>query len=1142
MQKTKRPLSFLLAVLMIVSMFAAAPFSALAVPEGTPLTDQLPSTQGTYYLTQDITISSTWLAPSGATTLDLNGYGIRMTGTGTVIDVCRDASCVLTLNDSRPTYSGGENRPSGILGGYITGGTGSKEHPGTSNASYIVGGGIYVNNAVLNINGGTITRNSAAWGGGIYINDNCTVNMTGGAITGNSCARGGYGGGVFLSARSTFNVSHTPSITGNYSSYSGNKVTKNVHMQVVYSGGKPLYAVITIVSPGLTAGAQIGIYEYQTNQYHVTSGYSTYHSGVNPATYFSCDNAGYAYKVNEGELLSVPAFTITWLNEDGSLIDTTTVAGGTVPTHDAATKDATAQYTYTFAGWSDGTTTYAPDDALPEVIRNATYTATFTQTDREYTITWKNDDGSVIDTTTVPYGTVPTHADATKDADAQYSYTFAGWDKEIVAVTGDATYTATYTTSQSPAAIVIGKIDAIGTVEYTDACKAKIDAARDAYDALTDEQKAFVTNYTTLTDAETAYANLKAAADAAADPVSYLVWDDAARKLVEMTGDNACKTYTEVTADTATFEDGMWYVVNGEILNDNRITVTGTAHLILTDGSKLATYNGINVANGSTLNIYGQGAGTGTVTANGGSNKGAGIGGKKNESGGTVNIYGGTVTATGSGGGAGIGGGWASVGTGGTGGTITIYGGTVTANGSGMGGAGIGGGTSQSAGIVTIYGGTVTANGNNKSPGIGPGANGDGGTLTVCGGSVTAVGADRSIAIACTVKNTIPGTGWENVNGTGDETPIAINTEGQEYGFKKIQFLGVASNPDQEAADAVIALIDAIGTVEYTDACKAKIDDARNAYDALTDAQKALVNNYQTLLDAEAAYKAAAAASVQDWQSVTIADEIYINFIPSVRDDLESITVEYIDQGKVTQTLTYNDPENQLEKYDATHYLIPVEVAPAQIGDTIKATLKITGSNSIALDTSIAEYCNALIDGNYEQKYKDLAAATLEYGQAANNYFAGTGFYTAQSFAGTENAQAAVDAVANMDSTMTLDVDGKIVSAAFVALTTPEFRFPTTGLTEAEAVALNGTITVDGPNGVAAQFVKSASTGAILLEVTGIEAATMDQAVTITIDGFGTLTFCGNDFARLMAKNAATAVLGAALYNYGAAAKACFTA
>ena len=62
---------------------------------------------------------------------------------------------------------------------------------------------------------------------------------------------------------------------------------------------------------------------------------------------------------------------------------------------------------------------------------------------------------------------------------------------------------------------VTGKITAIGTVEYTDASKAKIDAARAAYNALTDDQKKLVTNYTTLTDAETKYSELKAAAEAA---------------------------------------------------------------------------------------------------------------------------------------------------------------------------------------------------------------------------------------------------------------------------------------------------------------------------------------------------------------------------------------------------------------------------------------------------------------------------------------------------------------------------------------------------------------------------------------------------------------------------------------------------
>ena len=123
------------------------------------------------------------------------------------------------------------------------------------------------------------------------------------------------------------------------------------------------------------------------------------------------------------------------MNDDESVIDTTTVAYGQTPTHADATKDATAQYTYTFAGWT-------PE--LKEVTGEATYTATFESAVREYTITWLNDDESVIDTTTVAYGQTPTHADATKDATAQYTYTFAGWTPELKEVTGEATYTAVF--------------------------------------------------------------------------------------------------------------------------------------------------------------------------------------------------------------------------------------------------------------------------------------------------------------------------------------------------------------------------------------------------------------------------------------------------------------------------------------------------------------------------------------------------------------------------------------------------------------------------------------------------------------------------------------------------------------------------
>ena len=66
--------------------------------------------------------------------------------------------------------------------------------------------------------------------------------------------------------------------------------------------------------------------------------------------------------------------------------------------------------------------------------------------------------------------------------------------------------------NQMTADEVIAKINAIGTVEYTDACKALIDAAREAYDALTDAQKALVSEETLkiLTDAEEEYAQLAA--------------------------------------------------------------------------------------------------------------------------------------------------------------------------------------------------------------------------------------------------------------------------------------------------------------------------------------------------------------------------------------------------------------------------------------------------------------------------------------------------------------------------------------------------------------------------------------------------------------------------------------------------------
>ena len=118
----------------------------------------------------------------------------------------------------------------------------------------------------------------------------------------------------------------------------------------------------------------------------------------------------------------------------------------------------------------------------------------------------------------------------------------------------------------------------------------------------------------------------------------------------------------------------------------------------------------------------------GSLTATGGRNGGAGIGGRNIENAGKIEITGGTITAVGAEDGAGIGGGGGGGGIGGDA-DITISGGTITAIGGqpenifGIGGAGIGGGGYGGSADITITGDAVIkeAIGGNGAAGIGSG-------------------------------------------------------------------------------------------------------------------------------------------------------------------------------------------------------------------------------------------------------------------------------------------------------------------------------------------------------------------------------------------------------------------------------------
>ncbi len=153
--------------------------------------------------------------------------------------------------------------------------------------------------------------------------------------------------------------------------------------------------------------------------------------------------AVYTAEYIEGEPVK---YTVTWYDEDGvTVLAQKEWAYGSKPDFEGAqpTKDATAQYTYTFENWI----AVSGLDADGKVIGDASYKASYKATVNEYTVTWKNHDGAVLGTNTVKYGDIPAYSGATpiKAADNTYTYSFNGWDKELVAVTGNVEFTAVFT-------------------------------------------------------------------------------------------------------------------------------------------------------------------------------------------------------------------------------------------------------------------------------------------------------------------------------------------------------------------------------------------------------------------------------------------------------------------------------------------------------------------------------------------------------------------------------------------------------------------------------------------------------------------------------------------------------------------------
>ena len=198
------------------------------------------SANGYYYLTKDVTLTSTW-TPANDVKLCLNGHTITTTANVDAIEVGQNVT--FTLTNCKGTgkithqYTGQDNRvyTAKGCGAYVNGGTfhlygGTfSKNIGHNIGQNTNGGGVYAeNSSTFYMYGGSITDNIAGStndytdGGGVYVKNYSTFHMSGGSIIGNSS--GSCGGGVYVEDNSTFTLSGSASITGNWTNGSGGGV------------------------------------------------------------------------------------------------------------------------------------------------------------------------------------------------------------------------------------------------------------------------------------------------------------------------------------------------------------------------------------------------------------------------------------------------------------------------------------------------------------------------------------------------------------------------------------------------------------------------------------------------------------------------------------------------------------------------------------------------------------------------------------------------------------------------------------------------------------------------------------------------------------------------------------------------------
>ena len=203
----------------------------------------------TYYITEST-------ANGTGTTETLVKHTVPLTGAGKILGQAASEQVILVkgaleLQSGVLQNTGGKHiftvdrGTLDINGGYIVGG-GSDGTPG---------GGIYVDNGTVNIQGGVIAANRGSSGGGIFF-QNGTLNISGGAVTGNEVINGhtDNGGGIYVNS-GTLNLSGGY-VTNNYKACGCNDCRNDVNN--THGGGGIALANSSVMN--MTGGYVTGNY------------------------------------------------------------------------------------------------------------------------------------------------------------------------------------------------------------------------------------------------------------------------------------------------------------------------------------------------------------------------------------------------------------------------------------------------------------------------------------------------------------------------------------------------------------------------------------------------------------------------------------------------------------------------------------------------------------------------------------------------------------------------------------------------------------------------------------------------------------------------------------------------------------------